>query len=266
MVSAVDEIPQVAKATSLDRSVFAGTLRVADAASALRFAHAMTGDAGMADGHRRARAFARDLRTVGQGQRSTNPDADVRRAVVNEVRSTWRRRGAPQSTRPAYDTSNRPRRSERIPSPTPTCCNALSTLDAPRTCAVVGAPSRRRLVGPRRGGCARHLAGMLKSYLFRGLDGYARRCATPRRRRCLSRPAGCRRAARARESGADRRRRVAGRRTARDAPSPPSSFARCRRSWRSLCSVWVSRLRLSSATVNSKAVVASPVPPLPVAV
>src|SRR5260221_11660134 len=57
--------------------------------SALRLAYGMTGDAQLAE-EVVAEAFARTFRQWAAG-RVRDPDAYVRRAVVNEVRTAWRR-------------------------------------------------------------------------------------------------------------------------------------------------------------------------------
>jgi RNA polymerase sigma-70 factor (sigma-E family) len=57
--------------------------------NALRLAYAMTGDAQLAE-EVVAEAFARTFRQW-SGGRVRDPDAYVRRAVVNEVRTAWRR-------------------------------------------------------------------------------------------------------------------------------------------------------------------------------
>lgn len=89
MVSAeAEEIPGVAKVSPLDLSAFAARFE-AQRASALRLAYAMTGDASMAEDVV-AEAFARTYERWVKGK-VDDPDAYVRRAVVNEVRSTWRR-------------------------------------------------------------------------------------------------------------------------------------------------------------------------------
>ena len=71
MVSAAEEIPQVAKATSLDLSAFAARFE-SPRGSALRLAYAMTGDAGMAEDIV-AEAFARAPTNGGSRARSTTP-------------------------------------------------------------------------------------------------------------------------------------------------------------------------------------------------
>ena len=88
MPAVAGEIPEVAKVSATDLRAFAEVFE-AQRAPALRLAYAMTGDAGVAEDVV-AEAFARTYERWAKG-RIDNPNAYVRRAVVNEVRSTWRR-------------------------------------------------------------------------------------------------------------------------------------------------------------------------------
>lgn len=89
MVPAVaGELPEVTKTSSRDMRSFAEVFE-AERAPALRLAYAMTGDATIAEDVV-AEAFARTYERWVTGK-VDNPSAYVRRAVVNEVRSTWRR-------------------------------------------------------------------------------------------------------------------------------------------------------------------------------
>jgi RNA polymerase sigma-70 factor (sigma-E family) len=89
MVPAVaGELPEVVKASSSDLSAFAELFETERAAS-LRLAYAMTADAGAAEDVV-AEAFARTYERWVRGK-IDNPSAYVRRAVVNEARSMWRR-------------------------------------------------------------------------------------------------------------------------------------------------------------------------------
>ena len=86
--SAAEEIPDVAKRSSVDLTAFA-ELFASERIPALRLAYAMTGDAALAE-DLVAEAFARTYERWAKGK-VDNPSAYVRRAVVNEARSTWRR-------------------------------------------------------------------------------------------------------------------------------------------------------------------------------
>ncbi|MDQ1510928.1 MAG: hypothetical protein QOG50_2772 [Actinomycetota bacterium] len=89
MVPAVaGEIPSVTKVSTSDLSAFAEIFE-AQRPSALRLAFAMMGDTASAEDVV-AEAFARTYERWTKGE-IENPSAYVRRAVVNEVRSTWRR-------------------------------------------------------------------------------------------------------------------------------------------------------------------------------
>jgi RNA polymerase sigma-70 factor (sigma-E family) len=86
--AAAGELPEVAKVSSTDLSVFAGIFE-AERAATLRLAYTMTGDVGIAEDVV-AEAFARTYERWSKGK-VDDPGAYVRRTVVNEVRSTWRR-------------------------------------------------------------------------------------------------------------------------------------------------------------------------------
>ena len=89
MVPAVaGELPEVVKVSSTDLSSFAEMFE-SERPSALRLAYTMTGDAGVAEDVV-AEAFARTYERWSKGK-VADPGPYVRRAVVNEVRSTWRR-------------------------------------------------------------------------------------------------------------------------------------------------------------------------------
>ena len=88
MVPATGELPEVAVASTHDLTAFAD-LFDAQRGPALRLAYAMTGDAGLAEDVV-AEAFARTYERWSK-HRIDDPVAYVRRAVVNEVRSTFRR-------------------------------------------------------------------------------------------------------------------------------------------------------------------------------
>jgi RNA polymerase sigma-70 factor (sigma-E family) len=88
MVPAVaGELPEVTRAPASDLSAFAEIFET-QRASATRLAYAMTGDAAVAEDVV-AEAFARTYERWSKGK-IDNPSAYVRRAVVNEARSTWR--------------------------------------------------------------------------------------------------------------------------------------------------------------------------------
>jgi RNA polymerase sigma-70 factor (sigma-E family) len=88
MVPATGELPEVAPISTRDLTAFAD-LFDEQRVPALRLAYAMTGDAGLAEDVV-AEAFARTYERWSKGG-IENPAAYVRRAVVNEVRSTFRR-------------------------------------------------------------------------------------------------------------------------------------------------------------------------------
>ena len=89
--SVAGDLPEVAAVAAGGRDVGAfGALFEAQRPSALRLAYTMTGDASIAEDVV-AEAFARTYERWAKGK-VDDPGAYVRRAVVNEVRSTWRRR------------------------------------------------------------------------------------------------------------------------------------------------------------------------------
>lgn len=89
MVPAVaGEVPEVTKMASSDLNAFAELFET-ERAPALRLAYAMTGDAAVAEDIV-AEAFARTYEQWSKGK-VDQPGAYVRRTIVNEVRSTWRR-------------------------------------------------------------------------------------------------------------------------------------------------------------------------------
>jgi RNA polymerase sigma-70 factor (sigma-E family) len=167
MVSAAEEIPQVAKATSLDLSAFAARFE-SQRGSALRLAYAMTGDAGMAEDIV-AEAFARTYERWVKGK-IDNPDAYVRRAVVNEVRSTWRRL-AVRRKHAARERHVEPSTAFRADSiaDADVLQRALSTL-APRERAVVVLRVVDDLSEQDVAAALGISVGTVKSYLSRGLE------------------------------------------------------------------------------------------------
>ena len=134
--SLAGELPEVAAVSGRDLSAFA-TLFESERASALRIAYTMTGDAGLAEDVV-AEAFARTYERWSKGK-VDDPGAYVRRAVVNEVRSTWRRSartagtlaGGRSSARRAVD------RGAGAVSPMPTYWNASAGHCPPVSAVVV---------------------------------------------------------------------------------------------------------------------------------
>jgi RNA polymerase sigma-70 factor (sigma-E family) len=89
MVPAVaGELPEVVKVSACDLGAFAELFET-ERPAALRLAYAMTGDASVAEDVV-AEAFARTYERWVKGK-IDNPSAYVRRSVVNEARSAWRR-------------------------------------------------------------------------------------------------------------------------------------------------------------------------------
>jgi RNA polymerase sigma-70 factor (sigma-E family) len=88
VVPLTSEVPEVAQASTVDLSAFAAAYET-HRVPALRLAYAMTGDAAVAEDVV-AEAFARTYERWAKGK-VDNPAAYVRQAVVNEVRSTFRR-------------------------------------------------------------------------------------------------------------------------------------------------------------------------------
>lgn len=165
--SVAGELPEVTSVSRRDLSAFA-ELFESERSSALRLAYAMTADANMAEDVV-AEAFARTYERWAKGK-IDNPSAYARRAVVNEVRSTWRR----LAVRRAYAARQRNAepstafRADRI-ADADLLERALSTL-APRQRAVVVLRvvddlSEQDVADAL--GCS---VGTVKSYLSRGLE------------------------------------------------------------------------------------------------
>jgi RNA polymerase sigma-70 factor (sigma-E family) len=140
----------------------------AERAPALRLAYAMTGDAAVAEDVV-AEAFARTYERWAKGK-IDNPNAYVKRAVVNEVRSTWRRLAVRRkhAARELGVEPSTPFRADRI-ADADVLQRALSTL-APRQRAVVVLRvvddlSEQDVAAVL--GCS---VGSVKGYLSRGLE------------------------------------------------------------------------------------------------
>jgi RNA polymerase sigma-70 factor (sigma-E family) len=135
MVPAVaDEVPEVVGVSGRDLSVFTELFETERAAS-LRLAYAMTGDVAVAEDVV-AEAFARTYERWVRGK-IDNPSAYVRRSVVNEARSTWRRLAVRRkhAARERHVEPSTALRADRI-ADADVLQRALSTL-APRQRAVV---------------------------------------------------------------------------------------------------------------------------------
>jgi RNA polymerase sigma-70 factor (sigma-E family) len=167
LTSVANEHDTVEVATSGDLRTFAQVFE-SQRRSALRLAFAMTGDAGIAE-DAVAEAFAQTFRRWQRGE-VRDPDAYVRRAVVNEVRTTWRRlevrrrhaaheRGAPASSPDGIDRIGDADVLRRALATLPVRVRAVVVL------RVVEDLSEQQTADAL--GCS---VGTVKGYLSRGLD------------------------------------------------------------------------------------------------
>ncbi len=168
MVPAVaGEIPDIPSVAASDLGVFAETFE-AERSPALRLAYAMTGDAALAEDVV-AEAFARMYERWAKGK-IDNPTAYVRRAVVNEVRSTWRRRAVRRK---------HAERERHVEPSTSFRADRIADADVLQRALVTLAPRQRAVVVMRvvddlseqdvadALGCS---VGTVKAYLSRGLQ------------------------------------------------------------------------------------------------